>query len=125
MPDSDTLVSEMVTLPSFSFADLVEQQERGIVEALRRAARERHLVGDLDAADRGARGFQQLGLDRGQRRAAAERDPGDVALRRPHEGFRFRHEAGFVVDQPHTGHGLDGGERAAAGPLRKTHPRRG
>ena len=119
MPERLTLPSEIAILPSFNLRDLIDQQQRGGIEARRRAARHLHLVDDLDAAKRRTCRLEQFGLAGRQRRAAAERHPGDVALGRPHERLGFGNEAGFVVDQPHARHGFDRGDRATAAVLRE------
>ena len=106
-------------LAVLQFADLIEQQKRGIVETRRRAARQLHLIDDLDAAERGAGRLEQAALAGRQRRTAAQGDPGDVPLGRPDKGLGFGNEAGLVVDEPHARHGFHRRHRAAAAVFRK------
>ena len=106
-------------LAVLQFADLIEQQQRGIVETRRRAARQIHLIDDLDAAETGAGRLEQFALAGRQRRTAAKRDPDDVPLGRPDERLGFGNQTGFVVDQPHARHGLHRGHRAATAVFRE------
>ena len=119
MPERLTLLSEMMILPSFSLP-IWSINSSAAASKPGGAPRARvHLIDHLDIAERGVGGFQQFALAGGQRRAAAQRDPDHVALGRPDERLGFGNEAGFVVDQPHAGHGFDRSHRAAAAVFRE------
>ena len=101
-------------LALLQLADLVDQEQRRTVKTRRRAARQIHLIGNFDAAETAVRRFQQPALAGRQWRAAAERDPDDVALGRPDERLCFRHQMRLVVDEPRARHGLHRSHGAAA-----------
>ena len=91
-------------LAVLQLADLVEQQQRGVVEARRRPARQIHPVDHFDAAEVGAGSLHQPALARRQGRTARQRHPKDVAFGRPDERRGFGNEPGFIVNQSHARH---------------------
>ena len=112
-------------LAVLQFADLIEQQQRGIVETRRRAPRQIHPIHHLDPAETCAGRLDQPVLACRQRRTAAQRDPGDIPLGRPGKRFGFGDKAGLVVDQPHARHGFHRRHRAATAVLREGIRRKG
>ena len=104
MPDRLTCGVRQRDLAVLQLADLVEQQQRGIVETRRRPARQIHPVDHFDAAEVGAGRLHQPALARRQGRTARQRHPKDVAFGRPDKRLGFGNEPGFIVNQPHARH---------------------
>jgi len=108
MPERLTLISEILSLPSFNFHIWIEQRTRlllggwGIANAAAPRAtkihRDRRLQRRLDR-----RGPLEQPALMPAGRAAAERDPDQVPTRRPTKAW-IPEKAGFIVDQPDARH---------------------